>query len=206
MKKIFYTFLIICPLLIIPSCEKDDNQNDTYGSNDNGSNDNGCDEINCAYGDFINCACYCYDGYSGFDCSNIETPSRIRVTRVEISNYDDDTSWDDGILSNSSPDIYFRVKRGSTTLFTSGTVYNASGGTLTYTNGFPFDIDYVSSQHTIDLWDEDDLDDSDWNPLAGNDQMGSYIITPWGGNSFPASVTYSGSSGPQFKFFYDYFW
>lgn len=195
MKKLFYSFILIFPLLIISSCEKDEP--------DSNSNDNGCDEINCLQGEFVNCSCYCFDGYSGYDCSDVVTPTKMRITRVDLMNYDDSQIWDDGFLSNSAPDIYFKILRGNTTVFTSGYKYNPSGNTLTYTSDMPFDINFVETLHTIKLYDQDDLDDSDF--LSSNDLIGTWTFTPWNGSSFPSTVTYN-SSSLDFKFYVDYMW
>ena len=197
MNCIFSNYLSIFFLCLtfFSSCSKDENETDPVN--------NGCDEIDCVYGDFINCSCYCFDGFSGYDCSDIITPSKMRITRVDLMNYDNSQIWDDGFLSNSEPDIYFKILRGNTTLYTSGYKYNASGNTLTYTNNMPFDINFVETLHSIKLYDQDDLDDSDF--LSSNDLIGTWTFTPWKGSSFPSTVTYS-SSTLEFKLYIDYMW
>lgn len=204
MNKLFKVITISVVLLFF-SCEKQNDEESNVSVNDP------CQYVTCFNGgECVDGDCWCLDGYSGPYCSEIVKPIKMRVSQVQLSSYDVVTSsggaWDDSFLGGSSgPDIYIKLYKGSSLLFTSGNSYNSTGSTITYTNGLPIDIDYVESIHTLKFYDKDDIDDSDF--LSDDDLMRSGTFTPWSGEVFPSIITYNFGDGKyQTKFFVEYFW
>lgn len=151
-------------LIFIVSCSKDD------------SND-ACTPINCLNGgtQTVNCGCDCPDGYSGTDCSQELTPSKVIITKAIVKSFpnteSDGTNWDFNlIVEEQLADIYITIENSSfNILFDSPTYYlNVLSGEGEF---FEFDVNLeitdVESSHLISVWDYDPSSDDDFMATAG---------------------------------------
>lgn len=206
MKKLTKYLIALLFLGTITSCSKDD---ETLVISP-------CEYVNCLNGgECVDGDCFCPSGYKGFNCSEIIKPSKMRINRIELTNYDvtkeNGGSWDDSVLgSGSGPDVYIKIFKGvsdsqNDLIFTSENSINSTGSKIVYTSGLPFDIDFVETYHTIIYMDKDDLDSSDI--FSSDDFMKSGVITsPWDGKSFPTTKNFKFDDKYNLKFFIEYFW
>lgn len=117
-------------------------------------------------------------------CTKDETskgkPSAVKITHITINEYpvtNGAIPWDDPFIGSATgPDIYWRITGPET--FNS-TVYFAdcNGDTIGTSTDFPIYLQNPESEHTIQLWDMDDLDGSDLG--SDNDLISSIQFTAW---------------------------
>lgn len=158
-----------------------------------------CDTIVCVKGDCVNGTCDCDEGWSGSDCSNQITPSKIKITGIKLTRFpatDNGGGWD----VSSAPDIFVEISYNGTGIFESLLYYDAD-----YTQEYTFtinpyiELNNVTSQYTIRLYDYDDLDANDW--------MGGINFTPYfSTNGFPTTKTLDADGDVAFEVTYSYVW
>lgn len=142
-----------------------------------------CEGITCKNGgECKNGTCDCPENYEGPDCSNQKTPSKIVITKVEITKFpsteDDGGGWDFG----DGPDLIFLILKGSTPVYAPNTYFpDAVSGSGFFWKDLNIEITEVQTQHTIELYDYDELDE--------DDRMGGISFTPYSNtNGFPTVI------------------
>lgn len=174
--------LTICSFVFLSSCIKDPCRNTIC---ENGGY--------CANGD-----CVCPEGYTGSDCSQQMTPTKILISKIEVTNFpqtDNGNGWDvfDG------PDIFVKVFKGNTLLWDAPIKYdNAINSSIYQFNPAPYiEFSDVTSQYTIELWDYDATSANDW--------MGGIFFTPYNStNNFPTSLDVDAGTGLSFTIYMEY--
>lgn len=191
-KSILYGFLVVFTSM---SCSSD-------------SDSNSCPTIACQNnGIFVNCECNCPDGYSGIDCGNQITPTRIKVTKIRVKNFPNLNSsgfeWD-GV---DGPEIFVRLGQGSGSnvnlVYDSGVYPNAVSDGVTNFDFIPTSNVYITSPlvtHTIIL--------GDFDTINSHDLMGGFTFTPYNSlNHFPSSIVLQDLTIPlSFELFLSYEW
>lgn len=184
MRQLTILFFFTAFMTVISGCKKDPCettvcQNDGY----------------CANGD-----CVCPEGFTGADCSQQETPDKIRITKIEITRFqatDNGAGWD----LSSGPDIYPELSKGSTNLYSASTFYQNADPSSNYSFDLNPAIDIVSpnDQYTIRLYDFDDFDADDF--------MGGINFTPYSSNNgFPNTINLDAGGDVSFTLYVDYVW
>lgn len=171
MKKISFLSLSIAMIVlttVFNSCKKDPCLNTTCL---NGGT--------CANGQ-----CNCPSGWSGSDCSVQVTPTKIKITKIELLKFPPTTTSGGGWDLTDGPDLFVKVLKGTTTLWENPTYYqNASQGIpYSFTPSNPIEITSPKDEYIIQLWDFDTLDPND---LIGGIKFTPYYDT----NKFPATLT-----------------
>lgn len=151
-------------------------------------NNNPCQGIICYNGG--NCAngvCNCPTGFTGSDCSIVVPLSSVTITKIIVTNYPQ-TSGGSGWDLDGGPDPFLTINQGTScsTTATTGTVSNATGASLTYTNGFPLTLNNPNSPYSICMYDYDQT--------SADDYMTGLYFTPADEKSgYPSSFTLSTS-------------
>jgi len=161
-----------------------------------------CNGIVCQNGgNCVNGQCNCPEGFGGADCSQQVTPNRIRVTKIQVLGFPPTMSSGSGWDVGGAADIYVEFEYGSNTLYTSGSVTNASyNSTYQFTPSSSLWIYYPTDQYVIRLYDDD--------TTSGDDYIGGYSFYPYSnGNGFPSTISIANSSSDlEFKLFLEYTW
>lgn len=157
-----------------------------------------CKKTVCYNGYCANGDCVCETGYTGADCSVEVTPTRIKVSRIDVSGFPATDANGAGWDLNSGCDIYpiFGNNTTTTVLYDGRNSFeqNATPGT-TYSWEFntPINIDNPTDQHVISLYDFDDFDADDF--------MGGFTFTPYTkGEMFPSKLTIKNSTISNLEF------
>jgi hypothetical protein len=135
MKKLFLLSTML-PMLLLAGCNKEDVEDEKKK------------QIQCPL------------GYMGADCSTQITPSKITLTKIQVTKFPQITtngaSWDVG----SGPELFVRF--GITTvLYESGYYDDAISGTIyTFTPSPALELN-ATAQYAIELWDYDTISASD---------------------------------------------
>jgi hypothetical protein len=151
-------------------------------------------------GTCVNGQCNCPEGYTGADCSQQVTPSKIRVTKIEITKFpatDNGAGWD----LTSGPDIYPSIYKGSTELYSPTSFNQNADPSLTYSFDVSpvLDLNDPQDQYQIELYDYDDFDADDF--------MGGIIFTPYSNNNgFPEIIDLDAGGAVAFKLHVNYVW
>ncbi len=161
-----------------------------------------CQTVTCLNGGTcVNGQCLCPEGYTGADCSQQVTPSKIRVTKIEITKFppatDNGAGWD----LTSGADIYPAIYKGSTELYSPTNFYQNADPSLTYSFDVSpvLDLNDPQDQYQIDLYDYDDFDADDF--------MGGIIFTPYSNNNgFPDIIDLDAGGAVAFKVHVNYVW
>lgn len=193
MKNILFLFFLGSSLIVFNGCDKD--------TSSPSQNNDPCESIVCYNGGYcVNGECLCPDGYTGPDCSQQVTPTKIRITKIEVTDFpatdENGAGWD--LLSGA--DIYPVILKGSNVLWTSSRYFeDASPSSLySFTVGLPFDITSPQDSYTIRLYDFDTID--------ADDYMGGIIFTPYfNTNGFPSTRNLSVGDF-SFKIYLSYVW
>jgi hypothetical protein len=140
----------------------------------------------------------CPEGYMGAGCSTQITPSKITITKIQVTKFpqtNDGSSWDVA----SGPDIFVKFKKGTTLLWESSTYHQdaISGRVYDFTPSPSIELT-ATDQYKIEIWDYDDLSNSD---LMGIVTFYLYDNT----NGFP-SILERNSTNFSFKFHVTYAW
>ncbi len=174
-----------------------------------------CIPITCLNGGLstADCGCDCPLGYSGENCSNQITPTKIIISKIRVSIFPNTDSggnaWD---LSSGAADISMIVSRDNSgaaiAIWTATTYYPdvVSNGVNFYdfTPLTPIEVTQVSIPHYIELLD---YDGADTFPSA-NDTMGVIAFYPYvQANGFPTTITLANDSLPlRFELTLSYEW
>jgi PKD repeat protein len=160
-----------------------------------------CLNVTCDYGDCVNGACLCYDGYTGVNCSQQITPNSLKITQIVVKQFPITTSTGAGWDLNDGPDLYvymtdnnFNEIYDSPNYFTNAT----SPGIYKFTPNPSINLPNPNGEYIIGLFDFDSTSDDDlmWS--------GSFI--PYNStNNFPDVITYSGN-GVEIDIYYSYAW
>jgi hypothetical protein len=185
LNRLFISTIILLVVVVFNSCSKPDP----------------CENISCLNGGYCaNGDCVCPQGYTGPDCSQQITPSKIRITKIEVTRFpatDNGAGWD----LTSGPDILPTILLGSNVIWDSPTYFqNASAGsTYTFTPSPAVELTSPTSQYTIRLFDFDELD--------ANDFMGGILFFPYSSsNKFPSVLTLDAGGAVAFKLYLSYVW
>lgn len=131
----------------------------------------------------------CDKGFTGRNCDQEITPSKMQVTRIEVTTlpaFDTDGSnWDP---LGGKPDVYMRIidKSSNTVVYESATLYNYNynGGIYSNLSNSNVLLNHPTTRYNVEAWDHDDADPDDY--------MGSIEFTPYiKGEKFPPQVTMS---------------
>lgn len=141
----------------------------------------------------------CPQHYTGVNCSQQITPSKIRITQIKVTRFpclDGGSDWD--LFGGSNPDIKVAVYNGTQNIYVSSSiVIDASCIAPNY--NFPCSIDVNSTDsYTFGLFDDDS---------ASDDFMGGVIQKLYSSTSgFPTSITVDASAGVAFQLTVEYTW
>ncbi len=186
MKNILLFLFLGSSLLIFNGCEKDP-----------------CEATICNNGGYCaNGDCVCPEGFKGADCSQQETPTKIRITKIEVTGFPATDGGGAGWDLISGADILPVISRGTDFVWTSPVYFEDANpsSVYSYTDGLPFDITSPQDRYTISLYDYDTIDDDDF--------MGGVIFTPYfNTNKFPETMDLSvDGSDVSFKIHLSYVW
>lgn len=172
------------------SCSKDDG---TGGGSDP------CAQVVCQNGGYCaNGQCVCPAGYTGADCSQQVTPSRIRITQIDVSRFpatDGGAGWD----LTSGCDIYPTFSDANNTIWDSPTFFqNADpNSSYTFTPSNPIEITNVFGQYILRLYDYDDFD--------ADDYMGGVSFNLYSSSGgFPNIIYLDGGGAVAFTIYVEY--
>jgi len=187
MRNLSFIFLFAALLFAASGCEEDpvDPCETTICLNDG----------YCANGD-----CVCPDGYTAADCSQQETPDKIRITKIVVTKFpatDDGAGWD----LTSGPDIYPELMLGNETIYSSSDFYQNADPSNNYTFDLSPDvnIDEPNDKYIIRLYDFDDFDPDDF--------MGGIEFTPYSSsNEFPDVLFLNAGGAVAFNLHLEYVW
>lgn len=199
MKKLIALLVV---LMLNINCSSD--SNDTAA----------CTPIVCLNGGTSNsnCGCNCTIGFTGPNCSNQITPTKILITQIKVKNFpnkktDGVTTWDDFLITSfNSPDIFPLLSLGSTSLFEGADFQDAisnGNGTdnFTWIPSTPIQILSINSQYSLTLYDKD-------TGTPGYEFMGGYnfnLYSSTGG--FPTTLVLSNPTSPyKFELALSYVW
>lgn len=162
--------------------------------------DDPCELISCQNGGTcVNGACDCPEGFSGPDCSNVETPSKIRVTNIKVTDFpatdDNGGGWD----LASGADIYVSMSYNNTNIYESNTYFQDADPQQDYDfqPNINLDLEYPTNRYVIRLHDYDDL--------GLDDYMGGIEFTPFSpSNGFPETLNIDAGTGLAFTLSLDY--
>ena len=78
MKNVLFLFFLGSSLIVFNGCDKD--------TSSPSQNNDPCESIVCYNGGYcVNGECLCPEGYTGPDCSQQVTPTKIRITKIEVT-------------------------------------------------------------------------------------------------------------------------
>jgi hypothetical protein len=146
----------------------------------------------------------CPRGYYGSDCSQQVTPTKISISKIEVTRYplvtNSGSSWDTGLSGpgNSLPDIYPTLYQNGNLIWDSS-IYqeDVSGGAYSFIPNSPIQITSPTAQCTIWCRDFDDLDT--------DDDMGGITFTLYNSsNDFPSTLVVDANGTVAFKFYLSY--
>jgi hypothetical protein len=169
MKKKILPALLYIIVITISSCSKDDDSN-----------------------------LPCPSHYTGTNCDEQITPSKITITEVKVIEYlcnDNGNDWD---FDGSGADIKISIEKGAQTLYSSTYISDCSCVATSYT--YPCSVDAIANDVlTFRLYDDD-------SPLA-DDYIGgisSKLYNSTGG--FPATKILDAGAGVRLEVKLSYTW
>lgn len=160
-----------------------------------------CYNISCKNGgSCVNGLCNCPAGYSGSDCSKQVTPTKIRITKIELTKFPATTAAGGGWDPSDAPDIFIKFIKGTSVIWESPTYFSNAlqGNIYTFTPTNPIEITAPKDRYDIELWDYDTLDP--------NDFMSGIFFTPYSDtNGFPSVLTLEcGACTSSYKVYFQY--
>lgn len=187
----------------------DNNTNNSTDSNTNNSADDddnvtkdACEYITCLNGgSCANGECNCPEGYTGSDCSQQVTPSKIRIKQVDITSFPATNDYGSGWDMTSAADIYFTIYKDDTEVYYSYSHYENAVPSKKYEFELSPNVDLSSpnDRYTIRLYDYD--------VTSSNDYMGGIIFTPYSNtNSFPTTINLDAGGGITMTLHLSYVW
>lgn len=135
-------------MLVLYGCKKD-KKGGIFGGDP-------CKNVTCLNGGHCeDGTCVCATGYTGTDCGVQITPSKISITNITVTKFNQNGDPDDVL-----PDVYVKLKDGSTVLLKASNYYNdaTSPGSYDFTPITPVILSAFSS-YTMELWDYDPISD-----------------------------------------------
>jgi hypothetical protein len=161
-----------------------------------------CDGVTCLNGgNCVNGHCDCPEGYTGSDCSNQDTPSKILISKVKVTKfptYNNGSDWD---IWSAGPDIYIALWDGSSYIYVSQNFFEDADPTSDYTfNISPaLDLSDVLKQYQIVLFDYDSTSDDEF--------MGGVSLYPYSNTGgFPTTLYIDGGGSVAFEMTISYAW
>lgn len=192
MKNIILKLLVFTLIISSLGCSKDSTSD--------------CIPITCLNGGTSNsdCGCNCLQGYTGKNCSNQITPSKIIISKIRVKyfpNTDNGSTWDISLPSanNSYPDVYVSLSMLDTVIYNSTIYYtnviSDGSNNFDFVPSTPISITSVNSSFIINLFD---YDGSDSNINDNVDDLMAYkvfnLYSSTGG--FPSTLTIEDNSKP----------
>jgi hypothetical protein len=144
-----------------------------------------CSGITCLNGGTCaNGACNCPPGYAGSDCSQLVTPKKVTITKIQITKFPATEVGGAGWDPTSGPELYPKISLGSTTIYSSTLRYTDANPNLVPYEFAPnpyVELNDPSSQYLIEAYDYDTVDPDDW--------MGGIYFYPYSSSTgFPSIV------------------
>ena len=185
---LLFVITIVSAITITNSCKKESSDP--------------CEGITCLNGgECVNGECDCAEGYGGPDCSNQITPTKIRITKINVTRFPATESNGAGWDPVSGPDILPKLyDKNYNLIWESPTYYqDATQTTYTFNLNPSFDLTEPNDEYIIRLYDYDSTDPDDF--------MGGIIFTPYyNTNGFPNKITLDAGGEVAFELFVTYFW
>lgn len=161
-----------------------------------------CDNVTCLNGGYCaNGDCVCPQGYGGSDCSQQIIPSKIRISKIEVTKFpatdNDGAGWDVA----SGPDIQPEILLAGNTIWKSNEYYQNADPSQNYSFELNPVVDLTNpqSQYSIRLYDYDDFSVSDF--------MGGINFVPYSNtNGFPTVIDLDAGGAVTFKLYVTYVW
>lgn len=141
-----------------------------------------CANVTCLNGGTCaNGSCNCPTGFTGSDCGTRRTPSKILITKIQVTAFpptDGGAGWD----LTSGADIYPKILFVSSVLWDSPNYIENANASSSYdfTPSPAIQISNPTLQYTIELWDYDTTDPDDF--------MAGFNFTPYNGSSAPSVI------------------
>lgn len=136
----------------------------------------------------------CPQNYTGANCEQEVTPGRVRITRIQLTNFkstNNGAQWD---INSTWPEPYFEIRDLSGPIFTSIYLDEKQPGSICQ-----WDVDLVvlpSNPYVILFFDEDGTTD---------DLIDSAVLQYYQeGQGFPDRYTFSGENGSQISVWVKY--
>lgn len=177
---------LLLTMTVFNSCKKDD--------------PDPCEGVTCLNGGTcVNGQCDCPEGYSGPDCGNQVTPSKIRITNIKLTKFpatDNGAGWD----LTSGPDIYVTMEYSGSTIYDHPYFYQNADPSQDYDfqPNINLNMDNPTDNYVIRLYDFDDFDADDYMggiqfvPYQdGNNFLNKILLNAGGDVAFELSVTYT---------------
>jgi hypothetical protein len=179
--KQFILLMSVC-LLALSGCKKD-----------------ACETSNCQNGGICNDGrCDCPQGFYGSDCGQQITPQQIKISKIEVLKFpatDNGGGWD----LTSGPEIYPKILKDGTTIWTSS---------IYYENADPSDTHQFSIDPSIQITEPKDrytIALYDYDGTTANDYMGGVTFTPYSSNNkFPSTIRLDAGGEVVFKIYVSY--
>lgn len=136
----------------------------------------------------------CPANYTGANCDQEVAPGRVRITRIQITNFkatNDGAQWD---VNSLWPDPYFEILDLNGTIFTSSYLSEKQPGEISQ-----WDVDVVvlpSNNYVIVFYDEDGNTDT----LIDSAVLQYYVK----GQGFPERYTFDAIDGSQISVWVKY--
>jgi len=128
---------------------------------------------------------------NGGSNNNLSQPTEVRITAVKILGIPWADVYGVGWDLFTGPDIFWKLRAGSTLYLTSQVIYDISSANLPITwSGNAFLLSNWGQTYTLDVYDFDDVSDSD---LIGSVSFSVNGIKS--GNGFTSLYTTTGSPG-----------
>ena len=142
-------------------------------------------------------SCLCSDKFKGADCSEQNTPEKIRIRTIQITRFpgmNNGQQWD----ATNGPDLYFRLLEGEQALAQPMiTVDDASDSQQYYFFIDIIDVKNVLNEHTLQLRDYDHEDEDE---VLGEVKFIPYFTT----NGFPSKIVVDNGGAIAFTMEVDY--
>jgi hypothetical protein len=156
MKNLNTLFLLL-GLFVIIGCNKDENENP--------NTPDPCEGVTCLNdGECANGECNCPEGFGGSDCSVVQTPTTMRITKIVVQSFPPTAENGGGWDTNSGADLFPVVIYGSFALynFEDNEIVNASpSGSNTFVPTAPIEINFPDEANIVRLYDKDGFANDD---------------------------------------------
>jgi hypothetical protein len=170
-KQSFSLFALVFFVLMVLACKKEDP----------------CANTGCLNGGTCNDgSCACTERWTGADCAKQKTPTKLKITRIDLTKYPAKTpagaDWDNG----DGPDVYVKIIKGTTLIWTSPVfslpLNPPAGQSPFFQLATPPELTSPGEEHIMEIWDKDTATDPD-------DFMGGLRFQPYSDtNRFPETL------------------